>query len=106
MEITYQGLRIQLPFEGVIGIESFSMDASFNEHVSVELGLLVEEETIELAIHGIADEDGIEVYEDGILFAGKITDTWMKKERGLCSMSLKALSYTMEWSLAPVSQSF
>ena len=25
MEITYQGLRIQLPFEGVIGIESFSM---------------------------------------------------------------------------------
>ena len=38
MEITYQGLRIQLPFEGVIGIESFSMDASFNEHVSVELG--------------------------------------------------------------------
>ena len=47
MEITYQGLRIQLPFEGVIGIESFSMDASFNEHVSVELGLLVEEETIE-----------------------------------------------------------
>ena len=109
MEITYQGLRIQLPFEGVIGIESFSMDASFNEHVSVELGLLVEEETIEPAIHGIADGDGIEVYEDGrdgILFAGKITDTWMKKERGLCSMSLKALSYTMEWSLAPVSQSF
>ena len=109
MEITYQGLRIQLPFEDVIGIESFSMDASFNEHVSVELGLLVEEETIEPAIHGIADGDGIEVYEDGrdgILFAGKITDTWMKKERGLCSMSLKALSYTMEWSLAPVSQSF
>ncbi|MCI8973849.1 MAG: hypothetical protein HFH79_09715 [Lachnospiraceae bacterium] len=106
MEITYQGLRIQLPFEGVIGIESFSMDASFNEHVSVEFGLLVEEETIEPAIHGIADGDGIEVYEDGILFAGKITDTWMKKECGLCSMSLKALSYTMEWSLAPVSQSF
>ena len=47
-------------------------------------------------------EDG----RDGILFAGKITDTWMKKECGLCSMSLKALSYTMEWSLAPVSQSF
>jgi hypothetical protein len=46
MEITYQGLRVQLPFEGVIGIESFSMDVSFNEHVSVELGFLVEEETI------------------------------------------------------------
>jgi hypothetical protein len=46
MEITYQGLRIKLPFEGVIGIESFSMDVSFNEHVSVELGFLVEEETI------------------------------------------------------------
>ena len=108
MEITYQGLRIQLPFEGVIGIESFSMDASFNEHVSVELGFLVEEETIEHAIHGIADRDGIGLYEDGrdaILFAGT-TDTWMKKECGLCSMSLKALSYTMEWSLAPVSQSF
>ena len=75
MEITYQGLRIQLPFEGVIGIESFSMDASFNEHVSVELELLVEEETIEPAIHGIADGDGIEVHEDGrdgILFAGNM----------------------------------
>ena len=109
MEITYQGLRIQLPFEGDIRIESFSMDASFNEHVSVELKLLVEEETIEPAIHGISDGDGIEVYEDGrdgILFVGKITDTWMKKEHGLCSMSLKALSYTMEWSLPLVSQSF
>ena len=69
----------------MIGIESFSMDASFNEYVSVELGLLVEEETIEPAIHGIADGDGIEVYEDGrdgILFARKITDTWMKNECG------------------------
>ena len=32
MEITYQGLRIQLPLEGVIGVESFSMDASFNKY--------------------------------------------------------------------------
>ena len=82
MEITYQGLRIQFPFEGVIGIESFSMDASFNEHVSVELGVLMEEDIIEPAIHGIADGDGIEVYEDGILFAEKIIDTWKKKECG------------------------
>lgn len=43
MEITCQGLRIQLPFEGVIGIESFSMDVSFNEHVSVELGRALSE---------------------------------------------------------------
>ena len=45
MEITYQGLRIQLPFEGVIGIESFSMDASFNETVinpPAELGRLTD----------------------------------------------------------------
>ena len=109
MEITYQGLRIQLPLEGVIGVESFSMDASFNEHISVSIMLLAEEETIESAVHGIADGDKIEVYEDGrdgIFFVGKITDIWMQKERGLCYLGVKALSYTMEWALAPVSQSF
>ena len=109
MEITYQGLRIQLPLEGVIGVESFSMDASFNEHISVSIMLLAEEETIESAIHGIVDGDKIEVYEDGrdgIFFVGKITDIWMQKERGLCYLGVKALSYTMEWALAPVSQSF
>ncbi|MDE7271760.1 MAG: hypothetical protein K2N95_01695, partial [Lachnospiraceae bacterium] len=106
MEITYQGLRIRLPFDGVIGVESFSMDASFNEHVSVELVLLAEEEKIETDVHGIADGDSIEVYEDSISFAGKITDTWMQKERGMCYLGIRALSYTMEWALAPVSQSF
>ena len=85
------------------------MDASFNKHISVSIMLLAEEETIESAIHGIADGDKIEVYEDGrdgIFFVGKITDIWMQKERGLCYLGVKALSYTMEWALAPVSQSF
>lgn len=109
MEITFQGLRILLPFEGVIGAESFTMDASFNTHVSVELMLLVEEENIETAIHGIADGDDIKVYEDGmegLLFAGKITDVKMQKERSFSFLVLEASSYTMEWELAPVSQSF
>ena len=109
MEITYQGLRIRLPFEEVIGVESFTMDASFNEHVSVELVLLAKEEKIEAAVHGIADGDGIEVYGDGIdgvFFAGRITDVWMQKERGMCDLGIRAHSYTMEWALAPVSQSF
>lgn len=106
MEITYQGLRIRLPFEGVIGAESFTMDASFNEHVSVELVLLVDEDGIEADVHGIADGDSIEVYEDSTIFAGKITDTWMQRNRGLCYLGVKALSYTMEWALAPVIQSF
>lgn len=109
MELTYQGLKIKLPLEGVIGVEAFTLDASFNNHVSVELVLIAEEEGIEAAIHGLADGDGIEVYEEGrerLLFAGKITDARMVNDRGLCCLNLKALSYTMEWSLASVSQSF
>ncbi len=109
MELTYQGLRIMLPLEGVIGVEAFTLDASFNHHVSVEVKLIAEEEKIESAIHGTADNDGIEVYEDDreeLLFAGKIVDIKMVKDRGLCCLNVKALSYTMDWSLETVSQSF
>ena len=109
MELTYQGLRIRLPLEGVIGVETFTLDASFNNHVSAELALIAEEEGIEAAVHQITDGDSIEVYEEGqerLLFAGKITDARMANERSLCCLKLKAVSYTMEWGLAPVSQSF
>lgn len=109
MELTYQGLKIKIPLEGLISVEEFKLEASFNKHVSVELALIAEEEKIEPAIHGLADNDGIEVYENDreeLLFAGKIIDAKMVKDRGLCCLNLKALSYTMEWDLVPVSQSF
>ncbi len=109
MELTYQGLKIRIPLEGLVSVEEFKMEASFNKHVSVELALIAEEEKIESAIHGLADNDGIEVYENGqeeLMFAGKIIDAKMVKDRGLCCLNLKALSYTMEWDLVPVSQSF
>ncbi|MGN0403378.1 MAG: hypothetical protein ACI4HQ_14135, partial [Acetatifactor sp.] len=109
MELTYQGLIIKLPLEGVCGVEAFTLDASFNHHVSVELALIAEEEKVEAAIHGTADNDGIEVYEEGreqLLFAGKIVNVKMVKDRGLCCLNVKALSHTMDWGLVPVSQSF
>ena len=109
MELTYQGLKINIPLEGLVSVEEFKLEASFNKHVSVELSLIAEEEKIEPAIHGLADNDGIEVYENDreeLLFAGKIIDAQMVKNRGLCCLNLKALSYTMDWDLVPVSQSF
>lgn len=77
MELAYQGLFIRLPFEGAVGVEAFEMNASFNDHVTLRLLLLVEEEKIEALIHGIGDGDDIEVYKaeaDELLYAGKITD--------------------------------
>ena len=47
MELAYQGLFIRLPFEGAVGVEAFEMNASFNDHVTLRLLLLVEEEKIE-----------------------------------------------------------
>lgn len=109
MELAYQGLWIRLPFEYAVGVEALELNAMFNQHVSLELLLLMEEEKIEAIIHGIEDGDHIEVYKDdrdGIVYAGKITDARMEQERGLSLLRLKAVSYTMEWALAPVSQSF
>ena len=109
MELAYQGLFIRLPFEGAVGVEAFEMNASFNDHVTLRLLLLVEEEKIEALIHGIGDGDDIEVYKaeaDGLLYAGKITDAKMEQDRSLHLLQLEAASYTMEWGLAPVSQSF
>ena len=63
MELAYQGLFIRLPFEGAVGVEAFEMNASFNDHVTLRLLLLVEEEKIEALIHGIGDGDDIEVYK-------------------------------------------
>ena len=50
MELAYQGLFIRLPFEGAVGVEAFEMNASFNDHVTLRLLLLVEEEKIEAPI--------------------------------------------------------
>ena len=108
MELAYQGLFIRLPFEGAVGVEAFEMNASFNDHVTLRLLLLVEEEKIEALIHGIGDGDDIEVYKaeaDGLLYAGKITDAKMEQDRSLHLLQLEAASYTMDWGLAPVSQS-
>ena len=44
MELAYQGLFIRLPFEGAVGVEAFEMNASFNDHVTLRLLLLVEED--------------------------------------------------------------
>ncbi|MCM1259105.1 MAG: DUF6531 domain-containing protein, partial [Roseburia sp.] len=109
MELTYQGLKICLPIEGVVEIESFEMDASFNAHAFAGLVLLMEEERIQKSVHGIKDGDGIKVYEKvgrEILFAGKIVHAKMRRERGLCLMELRAASYTVDWEEEPVSQSF
>jgi hypothetical protein len=78
MELAYQGLFIRLPFEGAVGVEAFEMNASFNDHVTLRLLLLVEEEKIEALIHGIGDGDDIEVYKaeaDGLLYA-EISRKW------------------------------
>ncbi|MDE6518773.1 MAG: hypothetical protein K2L18_13180, partial [Acetatifactor sp.] len=86
MELAYQGLLIRLPFEGAVGVEAFEMNASFNDHVFLRLLLLMEEEKIEALVHGIEDGDRVEVYkkgQDGVLYAGKITDARMEQERGL-----------------------
>lgn len=109
MELAYQGLIVRIPFEGALGIEAIEMDASLNDHVSFRLLLLLEEDRIEALVHGTADGDHIEVYregQDGILFAGKITKAGMCRERGLRLLQVEALSHTMDWALAPKSQSF
>lgn len=94
MELAYQGLFIRLPFEGAVGVEAFEMNASFNDHVTLRLLLLVEEEKIEALIHGIGDGDDIEVYKaeaDGLLYAGKITDAKMEQDRSLHLLQPKQL---------------
>lgn len=106
MEITYQGLKIILPLEGVIQAEDFSMTAAFNSHAQVSLVLLAEEEKIRESIHGISEGAKIEVYEEKLLFVGKITQAETAPQRGLYYLKIKAVSYTMDWQLAPVSRSF
>ena len=61
MEITYQGLRIVLPLDGIIMAEDVTLDASFNHHAEVSLLLLADEENIENSIHSLPDGASIEV---------------------------------------------
>ena len=55
MEITYQGLGICLPIEGVVQVEDFFLDAAFNRHIQVRLVLLMEEEGLEERVHSIPE---------------------------------------------------
>lgn len=106
MEITYQGLRIVLPLDGIIMAEDVTLDASFNHHAEVSLLLLADEENIENSIHSLPDGASIEVYEKEVLFKGKVIETVMIPSKGLQYLKIRAVSYTSEWELAAVSQSF
>ncbi|MSS37528.1 hypothetical protein, partial [Clostridium porci] len=106
MKITYQGLTISIPFDGVIQVEDFSFDAAFNCHGRVFLRLLAEEEKIQGSIHALQDGANVEVYENSQLFAGRILRAEMETVRGLYYLKLEACSYTMDWQRVPVSRSF
>ncbi len=106
MKITYQGLTIVLPLEGIVQVEDFTLSASFNAHAWIRLLLLAGEEGIQKSIHEISENAKIEVYEDGPLFIGKVTEAETAPYRGLYCLKIKAVSCTMDWQLAPVSQSF
>ncbi|MDE7208035.1 MAG: hypothetical protein K2N90_12925 [Lachnospiraceae bacterium] len=109
MELTYQGLRIVIPFEGAVGVEAFTLEASFNHHVCLEIILLADEAVIETVIHEIADGDSITVYggmQEMPIFVGSITDAEMVNRKGLCCLTLKAVSHTAQWELVPESRSF
>ena len=106
MKITYQGLTISIPFDGVIQVEDFSFDAAFNCHGRVFLRLLAEEEKIQGSIHALQDGANVEVYENSQLFVGRILRAEMETVRGLYYLNLEACSYTMDWKRVPVSRSF
>ena len=106
MEITYQGLGICLPIEGVIQAEDFSLEAAFNQHIRVRLVLLMEEEGLEETIHNIPEEARIQVSENRILFSGKIVTAEIAPDRGLYYLYLEALSDTFAWDLVQTSRSF
>lgn len=106
MEITYQGLRIVLPLDGIIMAEDVTLDASFNNHARISLLLLADEEKIENSIHGLPDGASIEIYEKDVLFKGKVTEAVMVPYKGLHYLKIRAVSYTSEWGLVAVSQSF
>lgn len=95
MELVYQGLRIRLPLDGAVRVESFVMVAALNEHAWVELEILMAEEDVVPAVCGISDGDGIEVYgnREELLFAGKVMDARMLLKRGLRFLYIKAASY-------------
>lgn len=107
MELTYQGLRFELPLDGVIQAEDFQMNATFNSHATVNMLLLMDEESIESAIHGLWDGANIKVYEDQtLIFSGKLINAQMVHLKGLHYLKLSSVSYTYDWDLESVSQSF
>ena len=81
MEVIYQGLRISLPIDGIIQVEDFAFEASFNRHAAASMLLLMEEEGIERSIQGLVDGAGVEIYEGEALFKGKISlaETYTKR---------------------------
>jgi len=107
MDITYQGLRFELPLDGIIQAEDFQMSAAFNSHAWVNMLLMMDEEGIEEAIHGLWDGANIKIYEEqALIFSGKLINAQMVPVKGLYYLRLSAVSYTYEWGLESVSQSF
>ena len=107
MKIGYQGFTFSIPMMGIIQIEEFVLRAELNDHAHVYFKLLVEEEEAISSVHRLLDGAEIQIEEaEKMLFRGKVLTASAKKEKGLYVVTIEAVSYTYEWSLEEVSQSF
>jgi Phage late control gene D protein (GPD). len=104
--IKHQAYKFDIPIKGIVNIENFHMYAGFGKHASVQIQVLIKEENIE-DIHYIEDGEKLTVYEkDERLFCGKIIEVSLRHEKAVYYVNIKAVSYTYEWTLKKVSQSF
>ena len=113
MELSYRGIKVELPIEEAIQIEYFCLKESLNEHVRLSLKILMDEMKIAEAVEALGENSCIIVTQmhrqnkrEQAIFKGKPLKVSMCEEAGHYYLLLECVSYAYDWDLEKKSQSF
>lgn len=113
MELLYRRVKVEIPIEDGLQIQYFCLKEALNEHATLSLRILMDEEKIAAAIESLGESSLITVSQrhrenksEQAIFKGKPLKVNMLEEAGLYYLVVECVSYCYDWDIKKKSQSF
>ncbi|WP_099190500.1 RHS repeat-associated core domain-containing protein [Tepidibacter mesophilus] len=112
MLVTYKGFKIDLPYD-ILQIEYMSLEENINDHICLNLRILIEEDKVFEYINEESSNKKIVVYEynrhiqrEVPIFQGKIKNVKINYQDNLHFLELSCISFTHDFDIKKVSRTF
>lgn len=106
MVINYENVQIELPYE-VLNIENLYFIAEVNEHHTLNIEALINEENAEVYLEESVEGKDVSLFIDGkVIYVGKIIKLEIHYKGQAAVLRLKAISYSYDLDIKKHKQAF